>query len=136
MAEERLQSAAISYERIVLWFEHDSYDQLILARCLAQFAEQAPPHLELISPAHYPGGVRFIGLGQLPPEALRLLWEERAPVSAEALRAGRDAWNALRAPDPRQLAVLARAGTAGVPQLGRALRRHCQELPWTDDGSV
>ena len=134
LAEERLQSAAVSYERIVLWFEHDSYDQLILARCLAQFAEQAPPHLELISPAHYPGGVRFIGLGQLPPEALRLLWEERAPVSAEALRAGRDAWNALRAPDPRQLAVLARAGTAGVPQLGRALRRHCQELPWTDDG--
>ena len=134
LAEERLQSAATSYERIVLWFEHDSYDQLILARCLAQFAEAAPAVLELISPAHYPGGTRFIGLGQLPPEALRLLWEDRTPVSVAALSHGRAAWDALRSPDPRSLAALARAGTAGIPQLGRALRRHCQEFPWTTDG--
>jgi hypothetical protein len=133
-AERTLQSAATSYERVVLWFEHDSYDQLILARCLAQFAELSPPHLELISPGNYPGGMRFIGLGQLPPEALRLLWEERTPVAAEALRAGRAAWSALCSPDPRPLAALAREGTAGVPQLGHALRRHCQELPWTRDG--
>lgn len=133
-AEEGLRSAAARYERVVLWFEHDSYDQLILARCLAQFAELTPTRLKLISPEHYPGGIRFIGLGQLPPEALRLLWEERVPVSAEALRAGQEAWDALRSPDPRPLAALARAGTADVPQLGRAVRRHCQELPWTTDG--
>ena len=133
-AERTLQSAATSYERIVLWFEHDSYDQLTLARCLAQFAELSPPYLELISPGNYPGGMRFIGLGQLPPEALRLLWEERTPVPAEALHAGRAAWDALRSPDPRPLAALAMEGTAGVPQLGHALRRHCQELPWTRDG--
>jgi Domain of unknown function (DUF1835) len=133
-AEEELRSAPLRYERVVLWFEHDSYDQLILARCLAQFAERAPSRLELISPGHYPGGMRFIGLGQLPPEALRLLWEERAPVPAAALRVGQKVWDALRSPDPRGLAALAAEGTAGVPQLGRALRRHCQELPWTGDG--
>ena len=134
MAEQRLQSAATRYDRITLWFEHDSYDQLILARCLARFAEHAPPTLDLISPAHYPGGVRFIGLGQLPPEALRLLWDQRTPVPAEALRAGQHAWTALRAPDPRQVAALAAAGTPGIPQLGRALRRHCQEFPSTTNG--
>lgn len=134
LAEQQLQSAATRYERVALWFEHDSYDQLILARCLAQFAEQAPRRLELISPAHYPGGTRFIGLGQLPPEALRLLWQQRAPVPPEALRVGQDAWDALRSPDPRALAALAVAGTPGLPQLGRALRRHCQELPWITDG--
>ncbi len=134
LAEERLQAAAARYQRIVLWFEHDTYDQLILARCLAQFAETPPARLELISPGRYPGGTRFIGLGQLPPEALRLLWDERELVSAEDLRAGRDVWTLLRSPDPRSLADLAAAGTPGLPQLARAVRRHCQELPWTKDG--
>lgn len=133
-AEDRLHAAASGPERVVLWFEHDTYDQLILARCLAAFADRPPPRLELISPGRYPGGARFIGLGQLPPEALRLLWAERKPVSAEALRAGQRVWDALRAPDPRALSALAARGTAGIPQLGRAVRRHCQELPWVRDG--
>ncbi|MCK8783015.1 DUF1835 domain-containing protein [Roseomonas sp. NAR14] len=134
LAEESLLAAPARYERIVLWFEHDTYDQLILARCLAHFARTAPPRLELVSPARYPGSVRFIGLGQLPPEALRLLWAERTPVPIEALHAGGAVWDALRAPDPRPLAALAREGTPGIPQLGRAVRRHCRELPWTTDG--
>ncbi len=134
LAEQRLRSAAERYQRIVLWFEHDPYDQLILARCLAQFAERSPRRLELISLAHYPGGVRFIGLGQLPPEALRLLWGERVPVPDGGLRAGRSVWSMLRSPDPRPLADLARTGIAELPQLAGAVRRHCQELPWTGSG--
>ena len=90
--------------------------------------------MELISPGRFPGGVRFVGLGQLPPEALRLLWTERVPVSAEALMAGRTVWDALRVPDPTTLARLAARGTAGLPQLGKAVLRHCRELPWTSDG--
>ncbi|MBP0443213.1 DUF1835 domain-containing protein [Roseomonas sp. SSH11] len=133
-AEQGLRSAARSHERVVLWFEHDSYDQLILARCLAHFAEAPPRRLELVSPGHYPGGTRFIGLGQLPPEALRLLWEERVPVPEAALRAGQAVWDMLRAPDPRPLADFARDGLPELPQLARAIRRHCQELPWTLDG--
>ncbi|WP_243634508.1 DUF1835 domain-containing protein [Roseicella frigidaeris] len=131
--EEAALLAAADHPRVVLWFEQDSYDQLLLARCLAAFAERPPARLELISPGHYPGGTRFIGLGQLPPEALRLLWAERVPVSAAMLALGQAAWAALRAPDPRPLAALA-AGTPDLPQLGRALRRHCQELPWAGDG--
>jgi hypothetical protein len=133
-AEDGLREAATSHARVVLWFEHDSYDQLILARCLARFAAAAPSRLELVSAGQYPGRARFIGLGQLPPESLRLLWDQRVKVTAGALRQGRAAWDALRAPDPTALAALARAGTPDLPQLGRALRRHAQELPWTSDG--
>lgn len=133
-SESGLRSASARYERILLWFEHDTYDQLILARCLAEFAVRPPPCLELISPARFPGGTRFIGLGQLPPEALRLLWTERVSVPAEALVAGRAVWDALRAPEPTALAALATRGTAGLPQLGKAALRHCRELPWTGDG--
>lgn len=133
-AEEGLRSAASRYERVVLWFEHDSYDQLILARCLAAFAVAPPARLELVAAAGFPGAMRFIGLGQLPPEALRLLWDARAPVSDDALRAGSAVWAALRAPDPRPLAATAAVGVPALPQLAPALLRHCQELPWTRDG--
>jgi hypothetical protein len=134
LAEEGLRSAAARYQRVVLWFEHDTYDQLILARCLAQFADMSPARLELISPARFPGAMRFIGLGQLPPEALRLLWSDRQPVPEQALRAGREVWTMLRSPDPRPLASLAAAGIPDLPQLARAVRRHCQELPWVRSG--
>lgn len=132
--EAGLQAASASGARIVLWFEHDSYDQLILARCLAHFAAAPPARLELVSAGAYPGGARFIGLGQLPPEALRLLWEQRLPVPADALLQGAAAWQALRAPDPGGLATLAAERLPALPALAPALRRHLQELPWLQDG--
>ncbi len=133
-AEGRLMSAAGQYERIVIWVEHDSYDQLVLARCLAQFAEAAPRRLELISVERYPGNTRFIGLGQLPLEALRLLWDERKPVSVQQLEIGRATWAMLRSGDPTPLAEAARSGMPDLPHMAGAIRRHCQELPWVQDG--
>jgi hypothetical protein len=133
-AEAGLQAAASRYDRIVLWFEHDGYDQINLSRCLAQFAETMPSRLEMVTLEHYPGATRFIGLGQLPPEALRLLWNERRPVTEQQAQAGRSAWTLLRLPDPTPLAAAVAAGFPELPYLGRALRRHCQELPWTIDG--
>jgi hypothetical protein len=123
--------------RIVLWFEHDSYDQLILARVLAALAE-APPRrraaVELVCIDAFPAVQPFIGLGQLGPEALRLLWESRTAVTPAQLRLGVAVWDALRAPDPSALFAFAVDGTPALPVMARALRRHLQELPWTRDG--
>ena len=122
--ERRLAAASRDYERVVLWLEHDRYDQFVLLRCLAWFAEHgAPPRLELVGPSDFPGATRFVGLGQLPPEALRLLWERRQPISAEQLVFGRRAWAQFRAADPRALAALARDGTPLLPALAGALHR-------------
>jgi uncharacterized protein DUF1835 len=133
-AETGLRTAADRYERVVLWFEHDTHDQLILARCLARFAEAPPPRLELISADRYPGPVRFIGLGQLPPEALRLLWSRRQTVTEQQLSAGCAIWQRLRDTDPSALASTARTGVPELPYMAEAVRRHCQELPWVGDG--
>jgi hypothetical protein len=133
-AESALRSAAERYQRVVLWFEHDTYDRFVLARCLAQFAETPPRRLELISVDHFPGATRFIGLGQLPPEALRLLWPRRLRVSDREVAVGCSVWDMLRSPDPRALARAARGGIAELPHLVKAVRRHCQELPWLGDG--
>ena len=79
-----LAKAAQEYERVVLWFEHDSYDQLILIRILSLFAQTgSPKKLEIIDLNHFPGSIKFWGLGQLPPEAIRMVWNRRQPVTRQ-----------------------------------------------------
>jgi hypothetical protein len=127
--------AADDYERVVIWVEHDSYDQLMLIRVLSLYQNARVPRvLELIGINEFPGGLRFIGLGQLPAEALRMLWASRRPVTAEMLAFGDRAWRALRSADPRDFAALARMDHAPLPDLPRAARRHLQELPWAESG--
>ncbi|RPJ50762.1 MAG: DUF1835 domain-containing protein [Methanobacteriota archaeon] len=134
-ADRRLAASAKSYARVVIWTEHDSHDQLSLIRCLAHYARTRPPRvLELISVNHFPGSRRFTGLGQLPPEAMWLLWNRREVIDPERLSVGAAAWAALTSADPRALAAIARTRTPALPHLGPAVHRHLQELPSSVNG--
>lgn len=133
-AEQRLSSAH-QYKRVVLWFEHDSYDQLILARCLSRLAEGPLPEcLELICIDRHPDIPRFNGLGQLGPAALAALWPARKPVTLEQIALGQAIWTALRQPDPTGLQAIAETATPALPIAAPALWRHLRELPGAADG--
>lgn len=132
--EHTLLSAANRYQRIVLWFEHDSYDQLILIRCLANFHIHHAPLLEMVTVDRYPGSRRFLGLGQLPMEALLLLWQSRRPVTARQCLQGYQLWERLRSDNPAPLLSLAASAANDLPFLPQALRRHCQEFPDIENG--
>ena len=133
--DEILHRTADDYERVVIWMEYDNYDQLALARLLAHYASAKRPRvLELIQVDEFPGGDRFMGVGQLPPEALRLLWTTRQPITEAQLALGREVWNALTSPDPRALAAIARAGTPALPTMAPALLRQLRELPDAANG--
>lgn len=132
--EQRLQTSA-DYARVVIWSELDVYDQLVLLRLLGHYAaHRRPPLIELINVGAFPGAVRFIGLGQLPPEALRLLWAQRQPATTAQLSLGLAGWKALANDDPRALAALMRGGTPDLPLLAPALHRHLRELPALENG--
>lgn len=132
--EQRLLASA-EYERVVIWSEFDCYDQLVLVRLLGHYAtHDRPKRLELINVGEFPGAVRFIGLGQLPPEALRMLWAKRSAATADVLKIGRDTWHALISPDPRELALIMRSGAPALPLLANALHRHLRELPSSVNG--
>ena len=133
--EKKLHTSAEDYERVVIWMEHDSWDQLILTRLLAHYANAKRPRvLELIVVDTFPGSQRFLGLGQLPPEALRLIWPRRKPVTAAQLALANEAWLAVTSDDPRPLAALARSGTPALPIMAPALHRHLRELPSVGNG--
>jgi hypothetical protein len=133
--EQQLEASADDYERVVIWMEHDTYDQIVLAKLLAHYATAKRPRiLELIAVDEFPGGQRFLGIGQLPPEALRLLWPTRKPITSAQLSLGQDVWLALSLADPRPLATLARSGTPALPMMAPALLRHLNELPSVANG--
>lgn len=123
------------YARVVLWFEHDSYDQLILAYLLHRLHANPPrAKVELVAVEAIPGVERFIGIGQLAPDLLAWLWRQRRPVEVPLLELGTQAWVALTADTPQPLEALIATGTPALPMMGRALARHLQGLPAPDTG--
>ena len=103
--------------QIVLWFEHDLYDQLQLLDVLAlAHAEEAAP--ELIVIGSFPGKPSFAGLGELTASELETLWPSRRRATPAALQAATRAWAAVQAPEPTTLAEWATSETraAAVPR--------------------
>ncbi|MFY9824588.1 MAG: DUF1835 domain-containing protein [Thermoanaerobaculia bacterium] len=124
------------YDEIVLWFEHDLFDQLLLVRALHGFAGRnlGGTELSLICIGEMPGIVPFHGLGQLSPPQMASLLERRQRVNEGQKLLGRDAWRAFCAPDPAGLEALLRHDLSPLPFLAGALRRHLEEFPSTFNG--
>jgi hypothetical protein len=119
--------------QVVLWFEHDLYDQLQLLDVLAlAHTEHGAP--ELIVVGSFPGKPSFAGLGELAASELETLWPSRRPAAPALLQAGSSAWGALQAPEPTTLAEWATRDSVQLPFLAPALRRLLEELPAPADG--
>ena len=124
------------YEEIALWFEHDLYDQLQLLQVLHWLGmrETAGTRLTLICINEYPGVDDFRGLGQLTPDQLAGLRENRIEVGEEQFSLGRRGWECFTSPDPSSIERLMRQDLSPLPFLRAALRRHLEQFPSTRDG--
>lgn len=125
-----------AYEEVVLWFEHDLFDQLQLIRLLDGFAgdDHGLTRLSLICIGAFPGIEPFHGLGQLTPEQMASLLDTRRPVAREQLVLARHAWRVFCSPEPIGLEVALRRDTSALPFLAGALQRHLEEFPSTRNG--
>jgi len=120
-----------THEEVVLWFEHDLYDQLQLIQILDWLSRRNDrTRLSLICIDRYEGIERFIGLSQLTPSELNALFDERHEVFDEEFWAARDGWTAFTADSPFRLTdLLETEKLRGLPFLEKALRRHLTEYP-------
>jgi DNA-binding transcriptional MerR regulator len=137
--DQQLIRASRDRQQVVLWFEHDLYDQLQLLDALALAFAAVPEQpttssMELIVVGSFPGRPSFRGLGELTAAELETLWPVRVAASPDLLAAASAVWDALRRPEPSALAAYARADTPGLPYLAPALRRLLEELPAPRDG--
>ena len=111
------------HDEIVLWFEHDLYDQLQLIQVLDGLSALRGPPISLVCEAEY--------LGTMAPERAAELFSLRTPLTRRHFQEAQSAWAAFRSSDPLQIDP---AKPRALRFLGAALRRHLEEFPWTSDG--
>jgi hypothetical protein len=126
---DRELDEAASAEELILWYEHDLFDQLALVRILARLARRGlPATLTIVSIDRHDAVPNFLGLGQLDPVQLAELWPRRTPLSRDAIDEAVTTWIAVTAADPRALPFLTRRVKA-MPFLAGAIERHLEEYP-------
>ncbi len=132
----RVIAADSAYDEVILWFEHDLFDQLNLIQVLTWIRGRlsAATRTSLISIGSFPGHPQFKGLGELAPRELATLMGLRQPVSDAQYTLAERAWQAFRAPTPEPLDALRHSNTAALPFLEPAITRFLEEYPWAADG--
>ena len=115
----------------MLWFEHDAYDQFILIFLLSQYHRFGlPENLWIVTTNEFPGSARFQGLGQLPPEGLRLLWQTRQPVTTSQCAEADRHWAAYTNRDRTMFHEhIQKLADSTLPYFKTAALRQMQEQP-------
>src|SRR5206468_3010097 len=114
--EERLE-ALNEQEEVVLWFEHDLYDQTMLVYLLDRFISRRRKYarLHLLCIDSFMGVHPFKGLGQLSPRQTESLLGEWGEITDDQLQLGSRAWRAYASDDPLELQLLLRHDLSGLP---------------------
>jgi hypothetical protein len=116
------------YDEVILWFEHDLYDQLQILQILDWFATEGPPinNLFIICNNQY--------LGLLSPEQMRQLLVKKVPVTKNMLSLASRAWLAYRKNSPQAWSDLLHSDLSALPYLKEAVIRVQQEYPSSANG--
>ena len=116
------------HDEVVLWFEHDLYDQLQLIQILSWFAQQDldRTRLSLICVNQY--------LGPMHPHQLTPLFDLRHEVTRLEFKTAQTAWDAFCSPEPTELVALVESDTSALPFLHDALVRHLEQFPALRNG--
>jgi hypothetical protein len=129
-ASSGIRVDGLHVDEIVLWFEHDLYDQLQILQILDRLPLDGGPLLTAVPGDDYLAGSRP---GLKPGTRFSELFASRREVTSSQRIAARDAWDAFRSEDPRAIVdVIQRV--SDLPHVPAALRRHLQQLPSVRNG--
>ncbi len=123
----QLRSAG-DFEEVVLWFEHDLYDQLQMLQVLTALDELnlEPGRIAVLQTDHY--------LASMTVDEILPLLPKRRTATAAIFRSALRNWERFTSASPAELYAAAGEDAIGLPFLRSALQRLCEEYPWTRDG--
>ncbi len=122
VARDRILEDCERYERVILWFEHDLYDQLQLLQILDWIHVHKPDiPLSMICTDNY--------LGMLSPAEMQDLVQFEVPITQTHLSLASKAWAAFRSSTPEKWSALRHVDTSALPFLEGAIIRQLEEYP-------
>jgi hypothetical protein len=125
---DALIGRANEFDEIVLWFEHDLYDQLQLLQALTALDELdlEPGRVSVVQTDHYLAGMTVDEIFPLLPK--------RRNATPAIFKSARRTWERFTSGSPSDLQSAAGEDAIGLPFLRAAMRRLCEEYPWVRDG--
>lgn len=135
-SQERKLQDFRKYDEIVLWFEHDLFDQTMLAYLLHWFKEQTLGNtkLSLLCIGAYPGIELFRGLGQLSTEQLETLSGTWHTIGEEELMLGSMLWEGYTSDLPEKHQRMLEVDSSALPFARAAFEAHLARLPSVNNG--
>lgn len=112
-----------NYEKVILWFEHDLYDQLQILQILDWFSQvpSTKTRIAIICTERY--------LGMSSPEEMQALCQYEQAVNEAHLQLARQSWAAFRSTTPKKWQDLLTVDTSALPFLKGAIIRLLEEYP-------
>lgn len=117
-----------NYEKVILWFEHDLYDQLQVLQILDWLHghRSNSTNLSIICIDQY--------LGLLAPEEMASLFKYEVPIIDAQLKLANQGWAAFRSATPEKWNALLKEDTSALPFLKGAIVRVLEEYPSQTNG--
>ena len=124
-----------SRERIVLWFDACLFDQAMLAHVLACLDHlQTAAAADLLVVDRFPGIEPYHGLGQMTPDQLACVADDRRPVTEAQFRFAVSVDEAFATQDRQVFSDLAALRNAPIPWVPAAVARWLDEFPDPETG--
>ena len=125
---DTLVRRAGEFQEVVLWFEHDLYDQLQLLQALTAIddLDLEPGRVSVVQTDHYLAGMTVDEIFPLLPK--------RRNATPAIFKSARRTWERFTSASPADLYAAAGEDAIGLPFLRAAMRRLCEEYPWARDG--
>lgn len=126
--DQQLVGSPARYREVVLFVEHDLYDQLQLLQVLAWFEKNTTPAFMLTSvlpPTH---------IGYCSSEELRSAFNERLAITKDVLVQAGQCWSHFTAPDPSYLLDVQDVDHEVLIHVGPAFKRLIEEYPDAQTG--
>ncbi|MEE6450017.1 DUF1835 domain-containing protein [Gottfriedia acidiceleris] len=120
-------------EEVVLWFEHDRYDQVTILYLLSELSALGFQKISMVSINEYDGIEPFYGLGQLSSEQLIGLLSTKQEVTDEQIEEACAGWKAYCSDNLDGLNELIQKCHA-LPFLKQALLSHMTYFPSQQNG--
>ncbi|MGA7356925.1 MAG: DUF1835 domain-containing protein [Candidatus Cybelea sp.] len=119
---------ADDFDEVVLWFEHDLYDQLQLLQVLTALEELdlEPGRISVVQCDHY--------LANMTVDEIFPLFSKRRTATPAIFKSARRTWERFTSDSPADLYAAAGEDAIGLPFLRASLQRLCEEYPWKRDG--